>query len=53
MNDEYERGLAVLESLISGKKRQDGSKWEHAFDMMHDYLQVCDIYRTFYHILPF
>lgn len=51
MDDEYERGLAVLESLISGKKRQDGSKWEHAFDMMHDYLQVCDNYATFYHVL--
>ena len=43
MNDDYARGLAVLESLISGKKRQDGSKWEHAFDMMHDYLEVCII----------
>lgn len=44
MSDEYERGLALLESLISGKKRQDGSKWEHAFDMMHDYLKVCRDY---------
>ena len=49
MSDDYERGLAVLESLISGKKRQDGSKWEHAFDMMHDYLEVCDYSSLFWH----
>lgn len=40
MDEEYKRGLAILESLISGKKRQDGSTWEHAFDMMHGYLEV-------------
>ena len=49
MSDDYERGLAILESLISGKKRQDGSKWEHAFDMMHDYLEVCDYSSLFWH----
>jgi len=39
-NDEYERGLRLLESLITGKKRQDGSKWQHAFEMMKCYLDV-------------
>jgi len=37
---EYKKGLELLESLITGKKRQDGSKWQHAFDMMKCYLEV-------------
>lgn len=39
---EYERGLRLLESLITGKKRQDGSQWENAFQMMQCYLDVRD-----------
>lgn len=38
---DYDRGLRLLESLITGKKRQDGAQWEHAFDMMQCYLEVC------------
>ena len=39
---EYQRGLRLLESLITGKKRQDGSQWENAFQMMQCYLDVRD-----------
>ena len=39
-DEEYDRGLKMLESLITGKKRQDGSKWQHAYEMMRCYLEV-------------
>jgi len=37
-DDEYARGLRLLESLITGHKRKDGALWEHAFQMMQGYL---------------
>lgn len=36
---EYGRGLRLLESLITGRKRKDGAQWEHAFQMMQGYLE--------------
>ncbi|PRW33995.1 folylpolyglutamate synthase isoform X1 [Chlorella sorokiniana] len=37
--EEYERALEALSSLISGKQRKDGSQWAHAFEMMASYLE--------------
>lgn len=37
---EYERALAALSSLISGRQRKDSGQWEHAFEMMQCYLEV-------------
>ncbi|KAI8104349.1 hypothetical protein M9434_002907 [Picochlorum sp. BPE23] len=45
-DDDYDRGLRLLESLITGKKRQDGTQWEHAFDMMQCYLERLDLVDT-------
>ena len=45
---DYDRCLRLLESLITGKKRQDGTQWEHAFDMMQCYLEVCWYYMSIF-----
>jgi hypothetical protein len=37
---EYERALVALSSLISGRQRKDGAQWAHAFEMMQSYLEV-------------
>lgn len=37
---EYQRALSALSSLISGHRRMDSGKWQHAFDMMQCYLEV-------------
>lgn len=42
-NEEYNKGLDALSSLISGRARADGKSWSHAFDMMKIYLEVCSI----------
>ena len=44
-DDEYQKGLDALSSLISGRVRSDGKNWSHAFDMMQTYLEVSS---TFY-----
>ena len=36
---EYQEGLDVLSSLISGRVRGDGKNWSHAYDMMKVYLE--------------
>ena len=37
---EYERALAALSGLISGRQRRDSGQWAHAFEMMQSYLEV-------------
>ncbi|KAL4858122.1 Folylpolyglutamate synthase [Chlorella vulgaris] len=37
--EEYERALVALSSLISGRQRKDGAQWAHAFEMMQSYLE--------------
>lgn len=37
--EEYERALAALSSLISGRQRKDTGMWAHAFEMMQSYLE--------------
>ena len=39
----YDAALRSLGSLISGKKRSDGSSWEHAYTLMQAYLQVAQL----------
>lgn len=39
-DEEYNKGLDALSSLISGRVRADGKNWSHAFDMMKIYLEV-------------
>ncbi|KAL4436660.1 hypothetical protein ABPG75_003799 [Micractinium tetrahymenae] len=36
---EYERALAALSGLISGRQRKDSGMWSHAFEMMQSYLE--------------
>ncbi|EFN52135.1 hypothetical protein CHLNCDRAFT_7888, partial [Chlorella variabilis] len=36
----YERALAALSSLISGRQRKDTGMWAHAFEMMQSYLEA-------------
>ena len=38
--EEYERALAALSGLISGRQRRDSGMWAHAFEMMQSYLEV-------------
>ncbi|KAG7671069.1 hypothetical protein Ndes2526B_g01154 [Nannochloris sp. 'desiccata'] len=38
-DEEYNKGLDALSSLISGRVRADGKNWSHAFDMMKIYLE--------------
>ena len=42
-DEEYNKGLDALSSLISGRVRGDGKNWSHAFDMMKIYLEVSSI----------
>ena len=42
-DEEYQKGLDVLSSLISGRVRSDGKNWSHAFEMMKIYLEVRSI----------
>ncbi len=37
---EYERALAALSGLISGRQRKDSGMWSHAFEMMQSYLEA-------------
>jgi hypothetical protein len=37
---EYERALAALSGLISGRQRRDSGQWAHAFEMMASYLEA-------------
>ena len=39
-DEEYQKGLDALSSLISGRVRSDGKNWSHAFEMMQLYLEV-------------
>jgi hypothetical protein len=39
--EEYERALQALSSLISGK-RATGGGWTHAFEMMQEHLEVSE-----------
>ena len=39
-DEEYQKGLDALSSLISRRVRADGKNWSHAFDMMKIYLEV-------------
>ena len=38
--EEWEQAMALLSTLINGKRRSDGANWAHAFDMMAGYLEV-------------
>ncbi len=51
-DEEYQRGLDVLSSLISGRVRGDGTQWAHAFDMMKVYLEVSCLGLATPHYLP-
>ena len=39
-DEDYQKGLDALSSLISGRVRADGKNWSHAFDMMKVYLEA-------------
>ena len=39
-DEEYERALEALSSLISGRMRKDSGMWAHAFEMMQCYLEA-------------
>lgn len=48
-DEEYERALAALSSLISGRQRKDSGQWQHAFEMMQSYLEAsaCPVFLYF------
>ena len=41
VEEEYARALVALSGLISSHRRADGKFWDHAFEGMKVYLEVC------------